>query len=129
MRRSHILVFAAMAVAALSPAAPAQTARPKSAARPVAPAASAVDQAEDALAKQDFPAAEKLLLEATTKDARDHRAWFDLGYVYSATERKPEAITAYRKSVELKPDTFESNLNLGVLLAQQNAPDAEKYLR
>ncbi len=101
-------------------------AKPK--ARPAA-APNPVDQAEDAIAKQDFLAAEKLLLDATAKDARDYRAWFNLGYVYSATDRKPDAITAYRKTVELKPDLFEPTLNLGVLLAQSDSPEAEKFLR
>ncbi|HMK21508.1 MAG TPA: tetratricopeptide repeat protein, partial [Terriglobales bacterium] len=40
-----------------------------------------------------------------------------------------EAIAAYRKSVAIKPDIFESNLNLGLLLAKTGQPDAEQYLR
>ena len=37
---------------------------------------------------------------------------------------------AYRKSVAAKPDVFESNLNLGILLARQgDTEEAAKYLK
>ena len=85
--------------------------------------------AEAAIDKQDYATAEPKLLQATAADAKDYRAWFDLAFVYSATGRKPQAIEAYRKSVELKPDAFQPNLNLGVLLASAGDPEAEKYLR
>jgi len=86
-------------------------------------------EAEAAIDKQDFATAEPKLQQATTEDAKDYRAWFDLAFVYSSTGRKAEAIEAYRKAVELKPDAFEPNLNLGVLLAASADPEAEKYLR
>ncbi|HYX70468.1 MAG TPA: tetratricopeptide repeat protein [Terriglobales bacterium] len=85
--------------------------------------------AEAAIEKQDYAAAETKLQQATTEDPKDYRAWFDLGFVYSSTDRKPQAAEAYRKSVELKPDVFESNLNLGAVLAASGSDDAEKYLR
>ncbi len=89
-----------------------------------------VEQAEAALAKGDYATAEPLLLKATAADANDFRAWFDLGYVYNATNRKAQAIDAYRKSVAAKGDIFESNLNLGILLAGQgDKAEAAKYLK
>ena len=89
-----------------------------------------IDQAETAMQKQDYPAAETLLKKALEADPKAYRAWFDLGYVYNATKRAPQAIDAYRKSVAAKPDVFESNLNLGVLLARQgDADEAAKYLK
>ncbi len=109
---------------------PAQTPR-RPPAKPTQPRStpSPIDQAEDAIARNDFAAAEPLLKSAAAADPKDHRAWYDLGYVYSATGRKPEAIEAYRKSVAAKPDVFESNLNLGILLAERNNPDAVTFLR
>lgn len=86
-------------------------------------------QAEAALDQKNYSAAEPLLQQVTAKNPGNYRAWFDLGYVYTATGRKPGAIEAYRKSVAAKPDTFESNLNLGLLLAQTGSPDAEHFLR
>ncbi|HVP42331.1 MAG TPA: tetratricopeptide repeat protein [Terriglobales bacterium] len=88
-----------------------------------------VREAEFAIDRQDYAAAEPKLQQATAEDPKDYRAWFDLGFVYSSTDRKPQAIEAYRRSVELKPDVFESNLNLGVLLAASGSEEAEKYLR
>ena len=86
-------------------------------------------QAEAALDKKNYSASEPLLLHVTADNPKNYRAWFDLGYVYTATGRKPEAIEAYRKSVATKPGVFESNLNLGLLLAQTGSPDAEQFLR
>jgi tetratricopeptide (TPR) repeat protein len=88
-----------------------------------------VTRAEAAMSQQDFPTAEKELLAATEKDPGNYRAWFDLGFVYNRTNRTPQAIDAYRKSVEANPEIFESTLNLGLLLAHSGSPDAEKYLR
>jgi Flp pilus assembly protein TadD len=89
-----------------------------------------VDQAETAIQHRDFATAESLLQKATTAKPNDYRAWFDLGYVYNATQRGTQAIDAYRKSVAAKPDVFESNLNLGILLAgQRDNAEAAKYLK
>jgi len=108
-----------------------QTARRRSAPEAEAARAQAaqVDKAEDAIARNDFAAAEPLLKAATSAGSKDYRAWYDLGFVYSSTNRKDEAIEAYRKSVAAKPDVFESNLNLGVLLADENRAEAANFLR
>ena len=86
-------------------------------------------QAETALDKKDYAAAEPLLQQVSANNPANYRAWFDLGYVYTATGRKPEAIEAYRKAVAAKPGVFESNLNLGLMLAQSGSPEAEQFLR
>src|SRR5271167_255141 len=89
-----------------------------------------VDQAETAMQHSDFTTAESLLLKAVAAKPGDYRAWFDLGYVYNATNRLTDATDAYRKSVAAKPDVFESNLNLGLLLARQGAnAEAATYLK
>jgi Flp pilus assembly protein TadD len=86
-------------------------------------------QAEAAIDKQDFATAERLLMEEAAANPKDFRPWFDLGLVYSATHRPKEAVDAYRKAVEAQPDLFESNLNLGVLLAAEGNPEAATFLR
>lgn len=88
-----------------------------------------VVRAEAAMAKQDYASAEKDLLDATVKDPKNYQAWFDLGFVYNATNRAPQAIDAYRKSVAANPQVFESTLNLGILLARMESPEAEQYIR
>ena len=92
-------------------------------------AAQQVTQAEQAIAKNDFPGAEKILLEVTGKDPKNYVAWFDLGYIYNATDRSAQSIDAYRKSISANPEIFESNLNLGIMLAREHNPDAENFLR
>ncbi len=89
-----------------------------------------VEQAETAMQHNDFTTAESLLQKAVAAKPGDYRAWFDLGYVYNATDRVPEATEAYRKAVAAQPEVFESNLNLGMLLARQGAnAEAATYLK
>ena len=63
------------------------------------------------------------------KDPNNYQAWFDLGFALNRLARTDESIAAYRKSVAAKPDVFESNLNLGLMLARANNPEAEQFLR
>jgi Flp pilus assembly protein TadD len=97
---------------------------------PEDPNAVLLDQAETAMQHNDFASAEAALQKVTAAKPEDYRAWFDLGYIYNATQRQPQAIDAYRKAVAAKPDLFESNLNLGLLLAKQgDSAEAAKYLK
>jgi len=97
---------------------------------PEDPNAALLDQAETAMQKNDFAAAEATLQKVIASKPDDYRAWFDLGYVYSATQRPTQALDAYRKSIAAKPDIFEANLNLGLLLARQGQnAEAAKYLK
>lgn len=86
-------------------------------------------QAEDSIQKRDYATAEPLLRKVVDHDPSNYVAWFDLGYLENAVGKVDESIAAYRKSVEAKPDVFESNLNLGLQLAKTDQPDAEKFLR
>lgn len=88
-----------------------------------------LQQAEAAIEKKNYSTAESLLKQVVDKNAANYRAWFDLGFVYNALGRTEDSIAAYEKSVKAKPDVFESNLNLGLMLAKADQPDAEHYLR
>ncbi len=88
-----------------------------------------IAQAEDSIQKNDFTAAEILLKKALDKDPNNYQAWFDLGFALNRLGRSDESIAAYRKSVAAKADVFESNLNLGLMLARANNPEAEQFLR
>src|SRR5580692_1338067 len=86
-------------------------------------------QAEALIQKHDNAAAEPLLLKAVAQDPANYEAWFDLGFVENGVGKVEESIAAYRKSVAAKPDVFESNLNLGLMLAKTGQTDAEQFLR
>jgi tetratricopeptide (TPR) repeat protein len=86
-------------------------------------------QAEAAIEKRDYAAAEPLLRKLVQRDAANYVGWFDLGFVENALGNLDGSIAAYRESVAAKPDVFESNLNLGLQLAKTGQPDAEKFLR
>ena len=88
-----------------------------------------IAQAEDAIQKNDFAAAETLLNKALDRDPKNYQAWFDLGFVLNRLGHTEDSIHAYRQSVAAKPDVFESNLNLGLMLARSNNPEAERFLR
>jgi tetratricopeptide (TPR) repeat protein len=85
-------------------------------------------QAEDAIQKLDYATAEPLLRKVVERDPANYVAWFDLGFVENFVGKVDESIAAYRKSVDAKPDVFESNLYLGLLLVKTDHPDAEKFL-
>jgi len=86
-------------------------------------------QAEIAIEKKDFTSAELGLKKVVAANPANYQAWFDLGFVYNAIGNTQDSIAAYRRSVAIKPDVFESNLNLGLMLAKAGEPDAEQFLR
>jgi tetratricopeptide (TPR) repeat protein len=88
-----------------------------------------LNEAENDLSKQDYAAAEPLLKQVVADHPKDYAAWYDLGFLYHALGRGEDSIAAYRNSVAAKPDVFESNLNLGLALADADQPQAETYLR
>ena len=90
---------------------------------------SEIAQAEDAIQKKEYRAAEPLLRKALEKDPKNYQAWFDLAFALNGMGRVEDSIHAYRQSVAAKPDVFESNLNLGLMLVRFNSPEAERYLR
>lgn len=96
---------------------------------PAEGASAAVTRGETAIDSKDYAAAEQALNQAVKLEPNNYRAWFDLGFVYTALNRDADAIAAYRNSVAAAPTVFESNLNLGLMLARTNHPEAAKYLR
>ena len=96
---------------------------------PVEDQSTELSRAEEAIQKNDLAAAESLLKKTIMRDPKNYLAWFDLGFVYNRLKRTEDSIHAYRQSVAAKPDVFESNLNLGLMLARSNSPEAEQFLR
>ena len=93
------------------------------------PDAARLTEAENDLAKQDYATAEPILKGIVAAHPANYAAWYDLGFLYHSTGQHEDSIAAYRKSVEAKSDVFESNLNLGLELADAGENEAEGYLR
>src|SRR5215467_620389 len=93
------------------------------------PDAGKLTEAENDINKQDYASAEPLLKQIVGEHPGNYAAWYDLGFIYRVQGRHDDSIAAYRKSVEAKPDVLESNLNLGLALADAGQPEAEQYLR
>ncbi|HUK47768.1 MAG TPA: tetratricopeptide repeat protein [Terriglobales bacterium] len=93
------------------------------------PTADLLTQAETDIDKQDYSSAESLLKKYLDAHSDSYAAWYDLGFVDHALGKNQDSIAAYRKSVAAKPGIFESNLNLGLALANAGDPQAEQFLR
>ncbi len=82
-----------------------------------------------ALEEQRYPAAVESFARAVAADSKDYGAHFHLALSYSLLDRDAEAISEYKKVLELKPELYEAELNLGmVLLRQKRAAEAIPYL-
>ena len=129
MTRAASTLLLLIATCALSQTYPATRPRKEPIRVPLEDQPTELFRAEEAIQKNDFTAAESLLKKAIQRDPKNYQAWFDLGFVYNRLRRTEESIHAYRQSVAAKPDVFESNLNLGLMLARSNSPEAEQFLR
>ena len=84
-----------------------------------------VANAEAAMVKSDWKAAEALLTPWLAAHPDDSRALFDAGYVADAENRLDAAAALYRRAIEADPKSFEAHLSLGLLLARQNDPGGQ----
>jgi tetratricopeptide (TPR) repeat protein len=83
-----------------------------------ASAAGALEKAEALIQAQQYAEAEEKLQALAATQSKNAQLWFDLGYCQSHQSKTADAVTSYRKAVELAPNWFEANLNLGVALAK-----------
>ena len=89
-----------------------------------------LQQADDALKKNDHVAAAQILETYLAKKPEDYRAEFNLAYAYSLTGRRAEAMARYRNVLQAQPDLAMAHLNLGILLMEDlNPGEAESHLR
>ena len=84
-----------------------------------------VQQGMDAIQKQDFEGAKRILTEAATKDAKDPQAAFYLGVAMDGLGDVPGAMSQYKKALELDPKLVEAAVNLsGAQFEQKDAAGA-----
>ena len=79
-------------------------------------------QANEALEKQDYPTALKLLTTLTEKSPNDPHLLYNLAFTQDALAETPSQITTaettYRRAITADPTYFEPHLALGLLLAR-----------
>ncbi len=68
--------------------------------------------------------------QAIAADPKDYSLHFNLALAYSLMGKNAEAIPEYKKTLELKPDLYEAELNLGISLLREAAgrPKRVPYL-
>ena len=97
-----------------------QAPAPEPAAVASRPISAEVTDAEAAIVKSDWKAAEAKLGPWLAAHPTDARALFDAGYVADAQNLLDDAAALYRHAVEANPQSFEAHAELGLLLARQN---------
>lgn len=91
----------------------------------VAPSNELVKQGMDAIQKQDFEGAKKVLGEAASKDPKDPQAAFYLGVALDGSGDVAGAMAQYKKALELDPKLVEAAVNLsGAQYEQKDAAGA-----
>ena len=84
------------------------------------PVSAEVADAEAAIVKSDWKAAEAKLGPWLAAHPADARALFDAGYAADAQNLLDNAAALYRRAVEANPQSFEAHVELGLVLARQN---------
>lgn len=108
-------LWPALPLAAQKPPGP-----PRTPAHAQSPASDPLQEAETLLQTQQYAQAEEKLKALSESQARNPQFWFDLGFAQSHQEKTQDAVTAYQKAVDMAPDWFEANLNLGLDLIKAN---------
>jgi predicted Zn-dependent protease len=121
VRRVAIFLLFFAALAGLGQSSAQEAAKPSAAAAPE-PLSAQVVEAEAAIVRADWKAAESKLDPWLAAHPSDARALFDAGYVADAQNRLEDAAGLYRRAVEANPQSFEAHVELGLLLARQGKP-------
>jgi tetratricopeptide (TPR) repeat protein len=75
-------------------------------------------QANEALAKHDYPTALKLLTTLIEKSPNDPHLLYDLASTEDALDQTSAAEATYRRAIAADPKLFDPHLALGLLLAR-----------
>jgi predicted Zn-dependent protease len=79
-------------------------------------------QAADALARQDYATAARLLSTLAEKNPKDAQVLYNLGSVQDSLNQTAEAEASYRRAIAASPNLLEPHLALGLLLARTGKP-------
>jgi len=95
----------------------------------VAPA-DELQEAIDALDREDFAQAAELLETVVAEDPENVEVRFNLAFAYSELKQNGKAIEHYQKVVGAKPDLVSARMNLGILLMnEERAAEAAPHFQ
>ena len=77
-------------------------------------------QANEALAKQDYPAALKLLTTLAEKNPNNAPILYNLGFTQDALDQTTTAEATYRRAITADPSFLDPHVALGLLLARND---------
>ncbi len=87
------------------------------------------DQGVKALDEKRYDAAVEDFTKAVAADPKDFTSFFNLALAYSLQGKDADAAAQYKKVLELKPDLYQANLNLGIsLLRLKSTAESVPYL-
>jgi len=87
------------------------------------------EQGLKALDEKRYQAAADDFSNAVAAEPKDYSAHFNLALAYSLLGKDPEAVAAYKKTLQLKPGLYQAELNLGIsLLREKHAAEAVEPL-
>jgi tetratricopeptide (TPR) repeat protein len=87
------------------------------------------EQGMKAMEEQRYQAAVDHFNNAIAAEPKDYALHFNLALAYSLMGKDPEGVAEYKKCLELKPDLYQANLNVGILLLRDKQPaDAVPFL-
>jgi tetratricopeptide (TPR) repeat protein len=78
------------------------------------------------LEAKDYQRAENNLIAATELDPTNEILWFSLGSVYDNLGKTAEAEAAYLQAIQVQPDYFDANYNLGAMFFNRAVQDINK---
>ena len=83
----------------------------------------ALEHIDSLLVSSDASDAQHIVQRMLVRHPRDSRLWVRLAYLYEEV-RKPEAAErAYRKALDIQPDSYGTSFNLARLLAIEDRPE------
>jgi tetratricopeptide (TPR) repeat protein len=127
LKRFLILAMVGLALSASAEQKPAQSGSKAGTKRAPATRETALpaelQKAEEAISRRDYATAEPLLLQEIKNNPQDFRAYYDLGFVYSATNRREQAIEAYKKALSIDDTLAQAHGALGSLLLSAGQPE------
>src|SRR5712675_650555 len=87
------------------------------------------EQGLKALDQKQYQAAVDNLLKAAEAEPQDFTVRFNLALAYSLLGKDTDAVNEYSHVLDLKPDLYQANLNLGITFVRLNqAARAVPYL-